>query len=552
MPFSLQQEILELYKDLSPSDAYIMGFNDRAGHIFIPTEKNLRAARRKIAGLRSRARSEIELKVLNSISAKLDFSEPQPILDDIVEAIFAHLAKEGANDEHLLSLLRDSSEAVEATKARFRSRRVPVGVKALTLYRLDSIIEILEAVRKKTRNRELKHECDELKDVATSFVGMFSVKGFGAGEFESVERIFKRQGSELGRERFYRRALKDGLDYWETPEQLEKKALSWIDEELPRFRRVMEKLAKQYSCKATPEGVEKKMNERMKFDSKKLIRTTLKIRRVVERLVDQDVSRITPKYRTRVIETPSYLTGTIPTGAAQFFDTFTSKPFQVYFQTTDPKRDPDRTVASILNLLVHEEYGHCVHHSNSSVGFVKKLSPLELLPSANLGDAVSEGVAFNREIEFLEASKRLEKKSELSKAERDYAEVMEGFGGLKLINLELEFWTRRWRIVRFLRVIGDVRVNSGKQSLLDFIDWANGYTSIPKSSVYHQLFPAHLGTFPGYATSYAVIGEEIRSVERGVKDEKKRVKLSTYLCSIGFPPRSIYNGMLKSYAAKLK
>jgi hypothetical protein len=30
------------------------------------------------------------------------------------------------------------------------------------------------------------------------------------------------------------------------------------------------------------------------------------------------------------------------------------------------------------------------------------------------------------------------------------------------------------------------------------------------------------------------------------------VKFSTYLCSIGFPPRSIYVRMLKEYAKKLK
>jgi len=35
-------------------------------------------------------------------------------------------------------------------------------------------------------------------------------------------------------------------------------------------------------------------------------------------------------------------------------------------------------------------------------------------------------------------------------------------------------------------------------------------------------------------------------------DPKKKVKFSTYLCSIGFPPRSIYLRMLKEYATKLR
>jgi len=112
--------------------------------------------------------------------------------------------------------------------------------------------------------------------------------------------------------------------------------------------------------------------------------------------------------------------------------------------------------------------------------------------------------------------------------------------------------TRRWRIVRFLRVVGDVWVNTGKKSLIEFVDWAHAKTGVPRSSVYFQLFPAHQGIFPGYATNYAVAGQEIRSIELKIKDPKKRVKFSTYLCSIGFPPKSIYMRMLRDYAARLK
>jgi hypothetical protein len=49
-----------------------------------------------------------------------------------------------------------------------------------------------------------------------------------------------------------------------------------------------------------------------------------------------------------------------------------------------------------------------------------------------------------------------------------------------------------------------------------------------------------------------VAGQEIRSIEQKIKDPRKRVKFSTYLCSIGFPPKSIYMKMLRQYAAKLK
>ena len=549
---SLDDEILEAFKEISPSGAYIIGFNECAGKVFVPSNENLSKALAKVRDLRSRATTELERKALNSAEVMVEFDEPQPILDDIVGAIFAHLAKEGLNEEHMLSLLAQSSEAIDATRERFAGREVPIGVKALTLYRLGGVMDILDTVKNESKDERVKQACDALKAKAADFVALFNVEGFGHGEFENVEKVFAKYGFGLGREGFYAKALANGFDYSETPEQLEKAAISWIDEELPKFKRTVAQLAKQFGCKPVPEEIEAKINSRMKLDPKELVGVTMAMRKVVQKLVNQEVNGINPKYKTTVIETPSYLTGAIPTGAAQFFDTFTKKPFQYFFQTTDPKRDPDKSVTGLLNLLVHEEYGHCVHHSNSAVGFVGKLPKLQMLPGLQTGGPITEGLSFNRELEFFEVSKALENKRKLTPAEKAYVKLMDKYGGLKLTNLEVEFWTRRWRITRFLRVVGDVRINTGTQGLMEFVDWANKYTGVPRSSVYFQLFPAHEGIFPGYATSYAVVGQQIRAIEKGIKNPKKRVKFSTYLCSIGFPPRSIYVRMLKEYAKKLK
>jgi hypothetical protein len=541
---------MDFVKEVNPSGAYLMGFNEFAGKLFVASKENLDEARRKAKALRVNAKTDLEKKVVDSIGVMLDFDEPQPVLDDIVGTIFVHLVKEGVNDTHMLSLLDYATKDIDACAARFATRDVPVAVKALTLYRLGGALEILDTVRGESKSPKVKGACDALKAKVSEYVKLFELEGWGKGEFPNVERIFRERGFDLGRQKFYSAALGKGLDYTETPAQLERKAVSWLDEELPSFRKVVGKLAKQFGCEATPEAVEAKINERNHLDPKKLVDVTLGIRRVVQRLVNEDVNGVNPKYRTAVIETPPYLTGTIPTGAAQFFDTFTRRPFQYFFRTTDPKRDHDKSVAALINLLVHEEYGHCVHHSNSAMGFVGKLGVLQLLPSVLTGAPITEGLSFNREIEFFEASKGLETKTRLTPAEKAYVRLLERYGGLKQVNLELEFMTRRWRIIRFLRVVGDVWVNTGRKTLLEFVDWAHAYTGVPRSSVYFQLFPAHEGGFPGYATAYAVVGQEIRSIEKKIKDPKKRVKFSTYLCSIGFPPRSLYTKMLKEYAAK--
>src|SRR2546428_2311810 len=340
---SLDREILAVWKELAPSSAYSLGWNEYAGRLFIPSEANINDALTKVRRLRTKARSEMQVKLLDSMETGLKFDEPQPVLDEIVGTIFAHLTKEGVNVKHLLSLISNASQAVDATKKRFSRRDVPVAVKALTLYRLDGIIEILDSVKGATRDKRLLKACDLLKEKAKRFVDMFVLEGFGEGTFDEIQKVFKKYKFDLGRQDFYQDALRKGLDYHETPEELEKKAVAWLDEELPKFEAVVKKLAKIYGCEPNSAAVEKRTVERGKLKPGDLVRTTNAIRRVVQRFTNERIVRINSKYKTKIIETPSYLTATLPTGAVSFYDTFTKHPFQIYYITTDPKRDPAKS-----------------------------------------------------------------------------------------------------------------------------------------------------------------------------------------------------------------
>jgi hypothetical protein len=547
---SLDADIIDLWKELNPSGAYQLGWDEYAGRLFLPSEQNIKDALQRVRALRRRAENDVQAKVLDSIEVALLLPEPQVVLDEIVGSIFAHLTKEGVNEKNLISLVAAASKAIDATQKRFRSVKVPSAVKALTLYRLDGVLEILDSVKRATKSKRLKEDCDRLAERVDKFVKFFELEGFGSGTFEEVEKVFQKQKFSLGREKFYRVALEGGFDYSETPDELEQKALAWIDEELPKYREVVNKLSKHYRCAATPEAVEKKVVERQKLKPDHLLRTTNSIRKAVQEFANESVVKINKQYKTKVIETPPFLTGTLPTGAAGFLDTFTKKPFQLYYVTTDPKRNPAKSVSQLINLLVHEEYGHCVNHSNSVHRFGGKATELELLPTL-LSGPITEGLSFNREREFLEASLALKGKQPLTKAEKNYVALLEKYGGFDLLNLELELETRKYRLIRFLRVVGDVRINTGNQGLFEFLDWALKHTGVPRRDMYYNLFPAHEGMFPGYATCYAVVGEEIRSIEERITDPKKRVKFSTYLTGIGFPPRSVYRQRLEDYATSL-
>jgi hypothetical protein len=52
---SLDDEIVELWKELSPSGAYTGGFEEYAGKLFIPSDENVRRSLERVRGLRRRA-----------------------------------------------------------------------------------------------------------------------------------------------------------------------------------------------------------------------------------------------------------------------------------------------------------------------------------------------------------------------------------------------------------------------------------------------------------------------------------------------------------------
>ncbi|MEM3638256.1 MAG: hypothetical protein QXX17_04895 [Conexivisphaerales archaeon] len=545
----IDNEIIELWKKYNPSAAYTQGFDSEAGVFFIPSGDNMNTVIRKAKQLKEKASDQMQLKVLDAILEELEFDEPQMILEQVLGSIFNHMVKEGIVPSHMKSLLNGSIEAVRVTKEKYADKEVPIGVKVLTLYRLDGILGILDVVSASTEDSTLRNLCSNLASEVKSFVSLFDVDDFGHGEFERVYSIFEKYGFDLGRKAVYDRALKRAYDYSETSDELEEKALGWLNNELREIRRLMPLLAKKLDCSEDYDAISQAINSKLHIRPEEVVDVTKTVRDVVMRFVNENLARINPRYDTRVIETPKYLTGTIPSAAAGFFDTFTDKPFQLYFVTTDKTRDPIKSLPDLINTLVHEEYGHCLHHSNSATNFIEKLRSIELFYNS-LEGPITEGLSFNREIEFLEVLRKLEEEKSYTDSQRGLVKIAEKYGGLSLLSDVYEFETRRWRLIRFLRVIGDVRLNTGKQGMKEFLHWAERTTGLHKASIYYQLFPAH-EYFPGYATCYAVVGQEVRAMEREIADAD-RVEFQTYLCSIGSPPRSIYKEKLKSKLEMLK
>jgi hypothetical protein len=545
----IEAEIFEFAKEFDPTSAYLNGIKEYVGKIAIPSRRNLEKFSRRVEELRLRAENESQQKLLNSLSAAYTMAEPQGIPEGVLGAYFGYMMKEGIIPSHLRTLTRNAIRAMQTAVSEHGGKNYPTGMRVLTLIRCDGVQEILRTVKKETQDKELKKLVDDLSSITRKYATIFRVPGFKGQAFDQLYRLIKKDGWPLGREKIYAQAIQRLFDYPETPEQVEEKGLRYIDRELPRFRRMTERLAKKYGVPAKAEEVSKAIRAKRCLKQTEIIPFLMELRKKVVKVVDKHIVRVNPKYDTKVMETPLYLSGIFPSGGAFFYDMYTDNPREIFVATTDPRRDPSTTAAELLNLLVHEEYGHCVHASNSAAAYGAKPTLTDLIGSS-LG-AISEGISFQRELEFQIVMEKLLAGKGLDKNEKALAQFFEKYGGLRTVAEEYEFYTWMWRIIRFLRIVGDVRINSGKQTLPEFIEWAYKRTGLSKNTVYNQLFPAHEGIGPGYATSYAITGEAIRELQnKAVRNGKRLVDFNTYACSMGFPARTVFEDRLAAFAIK--
>jgi len=547
---AVEAEIFEFVKESDPATAYLQGVNEYAGRLFIPSRKNLERIAKRADELRLEAENDLQLKVIDSVAAGFALQEPQSYPDGVLSAFFGYMIKEGIVPSHLKPLTRNAVRALQSAAQENSEKKWPTGLRLLTLIRCDGLLEIIKTIKKETTDKQLKELLDNLAEATRKYSSIFRVKGFKNEGFDEVYKIIKREGADLGRERIYAQALKRLWDYPESPDEVEAKGLKWLEREFPRFKRITQRLAKKYGVPAKAEDVSKAITAKRSVKQTDILPFLGELRKRTERVVNKDIVGINPKYETKVIETPLYLSAIFPSAGAFFYDSFTNNPKEIFMITTDPKRDPSTVPGELLNGLVHEEYGHCVHASNTATAYAAKPSLTEVLFTP-LSAALSEGISFHREIEFQEVMDKLKTVKKLSNDEKALFQFFEKRGGLEVWAEEYEFYTWMWRIIRFLRVIGDARINSGKQSLRDFIEWAHKRTGLAKSTVYHQLFPAHQGNGPGYASTYAIVGESIREIQnRAKRNGKNLVDFNTYACSMGFPARTIFEERLREFSAK--
>jgi hypothetical protein len=230
-----------------------------------------------------------------------------------------------------------------------------------------------------------------------------------------------------------------------------------------------------------------------------------------------------------------------------YFDNLTDKPFNVFFVTTDEKRSPPINAPDLFQIVIHEEYGHCVNFSNTATGFKAKPTLIEMLEST-LHRGISDGISFLREWESLQLLKKYQNLDEkdLSPAHQHFFNTLKTLGDLDQVILEIEFVVYQWRIIRFLRAIGDVRINMHKQSISEFVTWAHQETGLSKKLIFNQIFIFQ--GMVGYAPVYSIFGRSLQKLQSdAINRGKDPREFNTYASSLGFPPRPVFEARLRQF-----
>ncbi len=536
---------------MHPDEAYVAGIDETVGQIFVPTAANVRRMRQRIAKLR-RATKDVTLrKFLASLDASLTLPEPSRLPETMVASLFGYMIKEDVVPEHMASLASTGAKALEAQRRRYAGKRWPPGMRALVQLSASGLVEIVDIVEKELQlasaNDAAVASMKGLRKALEAYRRAFDLPGFHPeASFEETYAFLKEHGASLGRNAIYAKSLRDLWDYKETPAQVEAAGLRMMRRELPRFRAVTVATAGELHCEPTPEAVAKALRAKAGLRPDQILPFLNAVRDPCRRVADKHVVAINPKYTVLVVETPPYFVNTTPSGAEYSIDSLTSHSREIFMATTDEKSAARPPPGELLSLLVHEEYGHAVHGSNTSNAFAGEAAFVDTLNSSL--SCVSEGIAFQRELEFVPVMNGIATGRYDGSEERALAEALEAWGGVTAAARQFEFLTYLWRVVRFLRVIGDARINSGKQDIIAFVDWAHKTYAVEKATVYNNVFPAHQILGAGYASTYAIIGERIREVqERAAKRHIPLRELNAFATSIGWPPKSVFEERLETW-----
>src|SRR3989338_5802726 len=262
------KEVFKFWKEVSPESAFSSGINECTATLFIPSYQNVRKALARIDALVPHADS-VAVAFLRAEKRGLMREEPQDAPDQIMGVFYTHLVKEGVNEKHVLSLAEQSLNSL-GVQEHLWEKDWPVELQIFSAQSCDGASMLLEIIKKECKKEEVKEAIIAVQN-RLKLWKQNTCKVKAGSDFSKTFPLLQKHSKGLGRKKEYPGLIKELYAYLETPDEIERKALSWIDEELPAFNEILNRLAHQYRCKPSVEDINKALEKHQHIPLKDLV-----------------------------------------------------------------------------------------------------------------------------------------------------------------------------------------------------------------------------------------------------------------------------------------
>lgn len=554
----LVSQIVDLWADINPVVGYTSGHLESLSKLFKQTIENTEIMRNSIRILRSQLNNitdeELRLTadaVLISLKTQLDMPRPSGAgpsgtgmggIGAAGDGVFYILLKKDYNKDFIPTYLQAVKEIVELETERWRGQDFTILVckECLnTATYLEGTLESLKKVRP-----DVDQAVNKINVALEKYKDIFLVDSrLNSDRFDDYWPLFQEWDANAGPTQTlgYPMSLKNYYQLDKSAEEIEIMAQSWLDLDMAvtiditqrlamlpfvgsegNLQTVWDKVTKKYSVDFG-EYMEKVVNACNNYGARYIISFNK------DDKVDFD-------------PTPDYLVNLITGGGDYAINYLSPKTAYSQLYLTQSK---NTSLLTMINILVHE----ASHGFNFVLSAKYNNSPLLNLNTA-LEVPMTEGMAFYREYQYWAAAQNLLGQSNLNEEQKAYLSLYgdtpeEQEQGVLCAQLE----TYIWRVIRYIRALCDVKVNSGKMTYTDFISWAAQTTGLSEETLHGECFT--LLASPGYAPCYALGCVSYAYFQKkGISNGISEIDFNTFASRQGFYSWPQGKKMLNEYASK--
>jgi hypothetical protein len=509
------EHVFALWKEFDPVEAYAAGLKDYDGTLFIPSDKAIKSLTGRIAAIELRLgeignilHRTVAKKLCEMIRAALLYDSPHAEVLNCAIALWYVVLKKEFGHDFVIPLLKNITQTLRLEHCKWQGR-VLSGESYKTVNDAVAFLrEMLSTVLEMNQKA-----ADAIEEVSLSLRAFSSLlPPTIPGDFSSLLAFFEQHSFPAVPTEGYRDGLARLYDYGDSAEEILRESKKTLDVEIGQAERLIPKLRKHLGLHGALDLGEAYDKMTSLYAIKEgVANEATKILKAVQPFTDSYLQDLPNGVDIEPEKTPPYLVNLVTSGATLALNYLRAYP-EVHIYVTEEK---NKSWLTLVNVLVHEAthaYHPIILSQTDSTSPATRL-PILLRIRTYLAVPLMEAAAFCREMEMFEAVRDIKTKPNPNEVEKNLLEIFEsrGFPLDDVVNcFELE--TRIWRIIRALRAICDVEVNSGVRTYVQFLSWAEQYSGLRKEFIHNECF-TFLGS-PGYTPSYSFCGSKYEKLQK--------------------------------------